>query len=326
MSIVAVVGGSGFVGTRLLSDLRASGHDAIVVDVAVPESDDVPYRQADIRDRGSLVEALKGVEIVYNLAAVHRDDVKPESLYHDVNVTGAVNVCDVCREVGVTRIIFTSSVAVYGLAEPKTSEPEPPAPVNAYGRTKLLAEDVHREWQTEAPERRSLVIVRPTVVFGEQNRGNVYQLVHQIISRRFLMVGSGHNRKSMAYVGNLSAFLSHVISLGAGNHLFNYVDEPDLSMEELVATILLTLGRRSDSMIRIPYVVGYQVGVACDVVAVLTGRRLPISAIRVKKFCSTTTFSSGRVAATGFHPPFGLRDAIVRTIRCQADDAVASGS
>ena len=54
---------------------------------------------------------------------------------------------------------------------------------------------------------RSLVIVRPAAVFGEGNRGNVYQLLRQIASRRFVMVGSGHNRKSMAYVGNVSALL-----------------------------------------------------------------------------------------------------------------------
>ena len=108
---------------------------------------------------------------------------------------------------------------------------------------KLLAEEVHREWQEEEPTRRSLVIVRPTVVFGERNRGNVYELLRQIMTRRFVMVGSGRNRKSMAYVGNVSAFLVHVLGLGAGTHLFNYVDGPDLSMEELVQTILVALGR-----------------------------------------------------------------------------------
>jgi len=48
---------------------------------------------------------------------------------------------------------------------------------NDYGRTKYLAEQVYKEWQAEDPENRSLVIVRPTVIFGEGNRGNVYNLV-----------------------------------------------------------------------------------------------------------------------------------------------------
>ena len=54
------------------------------------------------------------------------------------------------------------------------------------------------------------MIVRPAVVFGEGNRGNVYELLRQIMARRFVMVGSGRNRKSIAYVGNLSAFLMYV--------------------------------------------------------------------------------------------------------------------
>ena len=223
-------------------------------------------RQAGVGDRDALCAALNGAEVVYNLAAVHRDDVKPITRYDEVNVGGATNVCGVCRELGIERLIFTSSAAVYGVAAPDTAEECAPAPFNAYGRTKLLAEQVHRAWQAEAPGRRSLVIVRPTVVFGEGNRGNVYQLLRQIASRRFVMVGRGHNRKSMAYVGNVSAFLVHALSLGAGGHLFNYVDKPDYSMRELVDTILQTLGRPALTGPRIPYAVGYLGGIACDTI------------------------------------------------------------
>ena len=81
-----------------------------------------------------------------------------------------------CRELGIERLIFTSSAAVYDMGAPDTAEEWPATPFNAYGRTKLGAEQVRPAWQAEAPERRSLVIVRPTVVFGEGNRGNVYDL------------------------------------------------------------------------------------------------------------------------------------------------------
>ena len=273
-----------------------------------------------------MTAALDGAEIVYNLAAVHRDDVKAESLYHEVNVTGAANVCHVCRAVGIEKIVFASSVAVYGLENSETSEQQAPTPSNAYGFSKLRAEAVHRQWQAEEPERRSLVIVRPTVVFGERNRGNVYQLVHQIITHRFLMVGNGQNRKSMAYVGNLSAFLVHVLNLGVGEHLFNYVDKPDVSMEELVTTILFALDRPAKIGMRIPYLVGYLGGSVCDGVAALIGKRLPISALRVKKFCSASTFSSGRMECTGFRPPIDLRAAIIRTIKHEAGDRAVSAS
>ena len=183
---------------------------------------------------------------------------------------------------------------------------------------------MHRAWQAEAPERRSLVIVRPTVVFGEGNRGNVHQLLRQIIARRFVMVGSGRNRKSMAYVGNVSAFLVHALGLGAGAHLFNYVDKPDFSMQELVETMLQALERPAVIGARIPYVVGYLGGIACDMAAAVTGRRLPISAVRIRKFCSTTTFSADRVQSTGFRPPIGLREALAKTISQEVSEGAAS--
>ena len=324
MAEIAIVGGAGFIGRRLAIGLRGAGHEVTIVDVVAPGSRDVRYRFADVRDREALGAALEGMDVVYNLAAVHRDDVRPVSRYDEVNVGGADNLCGVCRELGVDRMIFTSTVAVYGLAAPETGEDGATSPFNAYGRTKLLAEQVHLKWQAEAPSVRSLVVVRPTVVFGEGNRGNVYELVRQITSGRFVMVGSGRNRKSMAYVGNLSAFLVHALGLGAGSHLFNYVDKPDYSMQELVDTVAEAVDRGPLSRIRIPYAVGYLGGVACDVVAAITGRKLPISAVRVKKFCSTTTFSADRLESTRFQAPVGLREALLNTIRYEL--AAGAGS
>ena len=324
MAVIAIVGGGGFIGGRLAGALLGAGHEVTIVDVAPPSGREVSYRIADVCDRDALGAALEGADVVYNLAAVHRDDVRPVARYDEVNVGGAENVCAVCRELGVERLIFTSTVAVYGIAAPDAGEESDVAPFNAYGRSKLLAEQVYREWQAEAPSARSLVIVRPTVVFGEGNRGNVYDLVRQITSGRFMMVGSGHNRKSMAYVGNLSAFLVHALGLGAGSHLFNYVDKPDYSMQELVDTVANAVDRRSLSRIRIPYAVGYLGGIACDLIAAITEKKLPISAVRVKKFCSTTTFSSDRLESTGFQAPVGLREALLNTIRYEV--AAGAGS
>ena len=126
---------------------------------------------------------------------------------------GAQILCRVCEEKGINKIVFTSSVAVYGFAPSGTGEDGRINPFNEYGRTKALAEDVYRDWRRRDPDNRSLIIVRPTVVFGEGNRGNVYNLLNQINSGTFAMIGSGNNKKSMAYVDNLSAFLINVLSL-----------------------------------------------------------------------------------------------------------------
>ena len=318
MAAIAIVGGAGFIGRRLVSVLRDAGYEVIVVDVAPDDgglAGAATYRRADVRDRAALTAALEGAEAVYNLAAIHRDDIKPVSRYAEVNVAGAANVCGACRDLGIDRIVFTSTVSVYGMGVPDATELRTPAPFNPYGRSKLRAEQVHRAWQADAPEDRTLAIVRPSVVFGEGNRGNVYQLVRQISTGRFLMIGSGLNRKSMAYVGNVAEFLVEVMAREAGTHLFNYADKPDLSMRELVETARQTLGRTPAGGVRLPYVLGYLGGMACDLAAALTGRTLPVSAVRIRKFCSTTTFAAERAQATGFRPPFPLRDALVQVIR-----------
>ena len=315
MARIAIVGGSGFIGRRLADLLRRAGHDVTGVDL-VPAGGGAAFRQADVRDRAALTAALRGAEAVYNLAAVHRDDVKPVTRYDAVNVAGAANVCGACRDLGIDRLIFTSTAAVYGVtAPPEAAEEHPPAPFNAYGRSKLRAEEVHREWQAEAPAERSLVTVRPTAVFGEGNRGNVHNLMRQLSAGRFVMVGNGRNRKSIAYVGNVCAFLTAALDFGPGSHLFNYADKPDLTTRELVDTLLQALGRAPRAGVRIPYAAGYLGGLVCDLAAALTGAALPVSAVRVRKFCSTTTFSTARVEEAGFQPPFSLREALERTVR-----------
>jgi nucleoside-diphosphate-sugar epimerase len=92
----------------------------------------------------TLEKALADSNVVVNLAAEHRDDVTPKSLYDNVNVTGAENVCKTCTKLGIRKIIFTSSVAVYGFAPIGTDETGAANYFNDYGRTKWLAEEKYR--------------------------------------------------------------------------------------------------------------------------------------------------------------------------------------
>src|SRR5690606_16739375 len=117
----------------------------------------------------ALTRALRGHDLVINLAAAHRDDIRPISIYHDVNVQGAQNVCDAAEACGIDRILFTSSVAIYGLQEGVPDEDAPADPFNPYGQTKWEAEKAYDAWFLKAPQHRQLLIVRPTVVFGPGN-------------------------------------------------------------------------------------------------------------------------------------------------------------
>ena len=312
MSII-IIGGSGFIGTRLSMRLSESEQSFQIVDKA--QSGFFPDKVliADVRKPLSL-SFSKEPSVFINLSAEHRDDVRPLSLYDEVNVVGASNVCDLARAKGVYKIIFTSSVAVYGFAPLGTSESGAIAPFNDYGRTKWEAEKVYKQWQAEDPQNRTLVIVRPTVVFGERNRGNVFNLLRQIASGKFVMIGDGLNRKSMAYVENVVAFLEYSLDFKPGVHIYNYIDKPDFTMNSLVAHVNKLLGRPAEIKFSFPFSIGLLIGSCFDLVAKITGKKFPISAIRVKKFCANSVYESA-IESTGFIPPVPLMKAIEKTVR-----------
>jgi len=313
MSNLLIIGGSGFIGSRLCRRLRDRGSEFTIFDKAPSHAFPDAVTLGDVRSLDDLRAAIPEGAVLVNLAAEHRDDVLPVSLYDDVNVGGAENICTVAAERNVKTIVFTSSVAVYGAALPGTGEDGAIAHNNHYGRTKYEAERVFRRWQAAAPDERTLVIVRPTVVFGERNRGNVYNLLRMISSGLFVMVGSGNNVKSMAYVENVAAFLVHLLAQPPGVHLCNYVDEPDLTMNELVAEVSRVLGRKA-SRLRIPFAVAYPLAKSLDLAGRVRGRGFAISSVRIRKFCANTKFTTAS-GETGFAPVVPLSEALERTIR-----------
>jgi nucleoside-diphosphate-sugar epimerase len=311
---IQVVGGSGFIGSRLCGLLVGKGVAFDIIDKVLSYSFSQQSLLADVRLIDSLRANILEEAVLINLAAEHRDDVRPISLYDEVNVQGAQNLCLVAREKNVKTIIFTSSVAIYGFAPLGTDESGKVAPFNDYGRTKYEAEQIYKAWQAEDPLIRTLVIIRPTVVFGEQNRGNVYNLLRQIASGKFVMIGDGLNRKSMAYVGNVVAFILHSLVFKPGVHIYNYIDKPDFTMNELVSWVNKLLGKSTEIKFRLPYQVGLFIGKGFDLAAKVMGKKLPISAIRVKKFCSNSVYESA-IHTSGFIPPFSMPEAVERTIK-----------
>jgi GlcNAc-P-P-Und epimerase len=310
---ICVVGGSGFIGTHFVRQLLASRHDITILDKVQSAAFPDLCTLGDVRDLEALQAAFCGRDLIVNLAAEHHDNVRPESLYFDVNAGGARNICEAARANRVERIIFTSTVAIYGLTSPGANEDTAAEPFNAYGESKWQAEGIFRSWATE-DSRRSLTIVRPVVVFGEDNRGNVYNLLHQIRSGRFIMVGTGKNKKSMAYIANLVDFLESLLNEPQGTLVYNYLDQPDLSARDLVSIARRAFGLRTNG-VSVPYWVGLAGGTFFDILARLTGRQLPISAVRVRKFCSETVVSAARLVEREFKPRYSLQEGLERTIQ-----------
>ena len=311
---ITVIGGSGFVGTNLCRQLSLKQQDFEIIDLKMSNQFPEKCKIADVCDAETLRNTITG-DVVVNLAAVHRDDVRDKSEYWRTNVDGAKNVALVCEEKGIKKIVFTSTVAVYGFAEPGTDESGAIHPFNEYGRTKFEAEEKLRAWRANGDN--SLIIIRPTVIFGEGNRGNVFNLLNQIASGKFLMVGKGKNKKSMAYIGNIVAFLEACVAADQKFGVYNYVDTPDLTMNELVSQVRAKLKGKEGVGPRLPYWLGLVLGYTADLIAKLSGKNLPVSSIRVKKFASSTEFRSAKASLDNFQAPFLLSHGIERTLESE---------
>lgn len=302
MTSVLVTGGGGFIGTHWCSVLAERGDTGIVVDCN-PQRAPLPsgwrYVRGDVRDQELLDELCASVDRVVHLAAAHHDAGIAPSTYSDVNVRGTACVLAAMDRHGVTDLVFTSTVAVYGDALGGT-ESTVPQPTSPYGKTKLEAEQLIERWAAQA-DNRSAVILRPAVVIGVGHFANMYSLMKQMDSGLFVHVGAGRNVKSLSSVRTV---------VGAGEWLrthktarvraLNIVSEPQLSSTQIINEIARAFKIRPP---RLTIPLGVAVGTAGLVESTFKalGRSTNISPARVRKlFSAETRFEPAQLAATGF--------------------------
>jgi GlcNAc-P-P-Und epimerase len=308
--MIQVIGGSGFVGTRLIKNLGVKNCRNL-------DKNESPFFNS-ISTIGNIlnpseINISKDVKAVVLLAAEHRDDVSPHTLYYDVNVTGTKNVLDKMDELGIKELVFTSSVAVYGLNKTFPNENSMVDPFNHYGKSKWHAEELIKKWFDKNPKNKKVTILRPTVIFGERNRGNVYNLLKQISSGNFFIIGKGKNKKSMAYVENIVNFINLKLEISkTGHEIYNYTDQPDLTMLELTS-LIQTHMKIKIPRLKIPYWLGMLIGYVFDFFSWLTSKKSIISSVRVKKFCATTQFDSKK-AHSIFKSSISIKSALKKTL------------
>jgi GlcNAc-P-P-Und epimerase len=316
---VAVLGGSGFIGSHVIPALVDAGMTVTNVDLFPAEHalpDGVRDVRGDIRDTDALTAALDGCSAVLNLAAAHHDFGLTPATFDSVNVGGARSVVAAAQAAGIDNLCFYSSVAVYGDAPGRPDEDTAPAPVNDYGRSKLAAEGVYRRWAA-ADEARRLLVIRPAVVFGPRNYANVHRMIRAIDRRRFLPVGPGTNRKSMVYVENVVAAILHLWTRPAAYEpeVYNCVDQPDMTSREIVAEVYRGLGRPT-SRLRLPLAPALVAAKPFDLLARVTGRNLPVTSARIRKLADAeTSFRSDRMRETGYVQPVSLPEGLARMVR-----------
>jgi len=216
----ALYGGAGFIGQHLaLSVLNRSPLDQVyLLDIKTPAeiswkvplegfigSGRLHVHTCDVRDYESLRQHLAGFGVMVNLAAVHREPGHKPAEYFDTNVPGARNICRLAEEAGCGEIIFTSSISVYGIHDRPVDEHSTVQPQTPYGQSKLQAEIIHRDWARRTGGR--LCVLRPGVVFGPGEEGNVTRLMREMLKRKRVICIHPDRAKAGIYIEELVALL-----------------------------------------------------------------------------------------------------------------------
>ena len=148
-----LIGGSGFVGTRLIEELGKE--NCINIDKVTSEFFPEITIIHDITSKLEFKRDFNDIDHVILLAAEHKDNISPVKKYYDVNVSGTLNVLSFMDENNLDSLIFTSSVAVYGLNKLYPNENTNPHPFNHYGKSKLEAEMVIEKWYNNSNQKKN---------------------------------------------------------------------------------------------------------------------------------------------------------------------------
>jgi nucleoside-diphosphate-sugar epimerase len=312
---VAVTGGTGCLGTALIQKLKAEGFGINLL-VHPQKAFRTEVRVTPVTGRLDTPNALgrltRDCAILFHLAAkVHSvPGNKEEEDFFRVNAEGTRCLLEAAGANGVRRIIFYSTVGVYGKeAGFHGDEASPCNPRTAYSRSKYAAERlVLHAADQRGPEG---VVLRLPVAYGPGDRGNVAALIRAIRCGYFVHFGDGSARRSMVSSANAAdAALRAAIEPKAAGRTFCVTDGTDYSIRYLVETIRRVLGSRRP-IFRFPISVGHSLGVLGDIAEAVLGRPSPIDSARVKKLSTTLTFSCQKTREVlGYEPKITLEQGI----------------
>lgn len=261
MKNIVVFGGSGFVGLNFIQYLiiNKKFEHIYSVDIQDPlenyrkkqyeklkENKKIIFIQKDIRETLLNLD-IKDVDLIIDLAAIHKEPGHNEIEYFQTNVNGSKNICEFAKYVNCKNIIFTSSISVYGPGDHEKNENTQTNPNTAYGKSKLEAEKNYINWQNQNEKEKILTICRPGVVFGPGESGNVTRLIKAIQKKLFFYMGNKYLKKSGIYIEELIDAITWVNDNQINNTfkkitLFNGSFNPCPNLEDYVSAILKECG------------------------------------------------------------------------------------
>jgi UDP-glucose 4-epimerase len=323
---VLVTGASGFLGSSLVKELCRSGYHvrAVVHDLARPVSflPEVETIAADIRDGKRIQEAAHGDcgAIVHLAAKVHAiDDSGAENDYEAVNVEGTRHILEAAVRSGVNRIVFASSVKVFG-EETRgcVDETQAPDPQTAYGRSKWRAEQLVSEYA----KRHGLTAVslRLPMVYGPTKKGNLYRMIEAIDHGRFPVLPRLSAVRSLLHVENfVQAVFLCLRAPCFQRSAYIVADSEPYGVNVLYDWLRAELGKAPPRW-RVPLWI-LKSGARCgDVIQTISGSRVPLTTEQLKKLIGCAWYSHSAITRElDYRPTYSFEKAVPELIAFYRD-------
>ena len=312
MSQILVTGANGFVGRALCRALVDGGHSVTgFVRQSGSCSVDVHEWVSAGKDfdgvNTSWPEGLRPESVVHLAARVHvlnDDAVDPDAAFHSTNVEGTLRVAEAAFHNGARRFVFVSSIKAVAESDSGRAlrEDDPPAPQDAYGRSKYAAEQALLRFGQETGL--DVVIVRPPLVYGPEVRANFLRLMDAVWKGMPLPLGSVRAMRSLVYVNNLADALARCATDPRAAHQCFHVADGD---DPTVAGLARSLGAHLERP-------AWLVPVPTSWLR-LAGR-LTHRSPQVERLVGSLQVDSGRIRSVlGWQPPYSAEDGLAATAR-----------
>jgi nucleoside-diphosphate-sugar epimerase len=245
---IVVTGGSGFVGKALAAHLAHQDHDVVLPLRRKPVADEMLDRISQIfvsplEDMrvADWQPVLAGADAVIHTAAIaHIGPSVPESAYNAINRDASARLSEAAAAEGIKRFVFISSIRaqVGATSDVIQTELTPPAPTEAYGRSKLEAEGLVRQWLPQS------TILRPAVIVGPEPKGNLATLLKLAALPVPLPFGALHAPRAMVSLdGVIDAVLLALSHPAMAGETYCLAENPHLSLTDVLTALRQGLDR-----------------------------------------------------------------------------------